>query len=216
MRNSLYINATKFAGLGAFATLLVCVAAGESVGRKETVEVSGVTEFEAPTNVPAVSVKGKSTSVQGRVTVSHETDGIVLEHIEAWTPVKTLETGMAVRNEHMRKHVFTTPDGQAPDLRFESGKASCPARGGQEYICQVAGDLSIHGVARPFTIQLKVRQAGGPGAFKAAGEAVVKLSDYDIPQPTQFGVKVLNEVKLRFEFSGKPRPVESARSGEAQ
>jgi len=202
-------NIMKVAGLGA---LLVCAAAGGSIGKEETLDVSGVTEFEAPTIMPAVSVKGKSSSLQGHATVERETDGLLLEHIEMWAPVKTLGTGMAVRDEHMRKLVFTTADGQAPDLRFESEKAVCSLRGGQEFACQLAGSLSIRGISRPFAVSLKVKQAGG-SAFKASGEAIVKLSEYEIVPPTQFGVKISNEVKLRLELVSKQRPVESANGG---
>src|SRR5260370_29028778 len=163
--------------IGSLVTLLVCAATGGSLGKEEMLDVSGVTEFEAPTNMPAVSVKGKSNSLQGHATVEREADGMLLEHIEIWTAVKTLGTGMAVRDEHMRKLVFTTPDGQAPDLRFESDKAVCSPRGGQEFTCQVAGSLSIRGISRPFAMSLKVKQAGG-SALKASGEAMVKLSDY--------------------------------------
>ena len=119
---------------------------------------------------------------------------------------------MAVRDEHMRKLVFTTVDGQAPDLRFESEKAVCSPRGGQEFTCQLAGNLSIRGISRPFAMSLKVKQAGG-AAFKASGEAMVKLSDYEIAPPTQFGVKISNEVKLRLDLASKQRPVESASGG---
>jgi polyisoprenoid-binding protein YceI len=202
----------KITGLSALATLMVCVAAGGSLDKQEMLDVSGVAEFEAPTNMPAVSVKGKSSSLQGHATVEREADGMILEHIEIWAPVKTLGTGMAVRDEHMRKLVFTAADGQAPDLRFESDKAVCSPRGGQEFNCQLAGSLNIRGISRPFAMNLKVKQAGG-AAFKASGEATVKLSDYEIVPPTQFGVKISNEVKLRLELASKHRPVESANGG---
>ena len=202
-------NIMKIASLG---TLLVYAAAGGSLGKEETLEIGGVTEFEAPTNMPAVSVKGKSSSLQGHATVERDGDGMLLEHIEMWAPVKTLGTGMAVRDEHMRKLVFTTADGQAPDLRFESDKAVCTSRGGQEFTCQLAGGLSIRGISRPFAVSLKVKQAGS-SAFKASGEAMVKLSDYEIAPPTQFGVKISNEVRLRLELASKQRPVESANGG---
>ncbi len=205
-------NSTKIASLSALVMLLVYAAAGGSLGKEEMLDVTGVTEFEAPTNMPAVSVKGKSSSLQGRVTVERGADGMLLEHIEMWAPVKTLGTGMAVRDEHMRKLVFTTADGQAPDLRFESDKSVCSPRGGQEFTCQLAGNLSIRGISRPFAMSLKVKQAGG-AAFKASGEAMVKLSDYEIVPPTQFGVKISNEVKLRLELASKQRPVESASGG---
>jgi polyisoprenoid-binding protein YceI len=201
----------KITALSALATLLVCAAAGGSLGKVEMLDVSGVTEFEAPTNMPAVSVKGKSSSLQGHATVEREADGMLLEHIEMSAPVKTLGTGMAVRDEHMRKLVFTTADGQAPDLRFESEKAVCSPRGGQEFTCQLEGSLSIRGISRPFAMSLKVKSGGA--AFKASGEAIVKLSDYEIVPPTQFGVKISNEVKLRLELASKQRPVESANGG---
>ena len=214
MTNYFLIHPTKFTTVYALAALLVCGAAGESLGREEVVEISGTTEFEVPTNMPAVSVKGKSGAAQGRVTVSREPDGILLEHIEASIPIKSLSTGMAVRDEHMRKYVFTAADGRAPDLRFEAGKAECSGRAGsQEFVCQVSGSLSIRDIARPLAIHLKVRQTSGQLSFKAAGEAVVKLSDYEIPQPSQFGVKISNEVKLRLEFTARPRPAESSSLG---
>ncbi len=208
MTNCFSIHKTKLTGLAALMTLFVCAAAAETLGKEEVVEISGTTEFEAPTNMPAVSVKGKSNATQGHVTVSRALDGMLLEHIDASMPIKSLTTGMAVRDEHMRKLIFTGADGQSPDLHFEADKSECTGRG-QEFTCQVSGKLSIRAAARPLSIQLKVRQAG-QSAFKAAGEAVVKLSDYEIPQPTQFGVKVANEVRLRLEFTGRQRPAESS------
>jgi hypothetical protein len=56
----------------------------------EQLELSGTTEFEAPTNVPAVSVKGKSNAVQGRLMVARDGDKVLLERLEArcrsWRP----------------------------------------------------------------------------------------------------------------------------------
>jgi polyisoprenoid-binding protein YceI len=210
MKNCFSIHKTNLIGIIALAAVLVYGAAGETLGKEEVMEISGTAEFEAPTNMPAVSVKGKSSATLGRVTVSRAVDGMLLEHIDASMPIKTLSTGMAVRDEHMRKLIFTGADGQAPDLHFEAEKSECASRGGgQEFTCLVSGKLSIRAVSRPLAVQFKVRQAG-QWAFKAAGEAVVKLSDYEIPQPAQFGVKVSNEVKLRLEFTGRQRPAESS------
>jgi polyisoprenoid-binding protein YceI len=212
MKHWIPVYTTKIAGLSMLATLWLYTAAGGSLAKVETYDVSGVTEFEAPTNMPAVSVKGKSNSLQGSVMVSRNADGILLEHLEVWAPVKTLATGMGVRDEHMRKQVFTTAEGQTPDLRFGADKAVCSMRSGQEFTCAVTGNLSIRGLARPFSMSLKVKQAG-QSAFKAVGDAVVKLSDYEITQPTQFGVKLSNEVKLRFELASKQRAFENASDG---
>jgi polyisoprenoid-binding protein YceI len=170
------------------------------------VEVRGGTcSFEVGTNVPALNVHGKSTALEGRVRVRRGSEGPVLEQIEAVLPVKTLETGLGLRDQHMRKYIFTTDDGQTPDVRFVADKATCSKQSGNESTCQVTGDLVIRGTARPFTIALKVIEDSG--SFRASGDSVVKLSTYGIPQPSQLGVKTLDEVKVRLDFTARPAPV---------
>ena len=190
--------------------------AGEpnTTGTETTIAVeAGTAAFISNTNISAISVKGKSTAMQGRVRVGHSPEGLRLEHIEAWVPVKSIATGMGVRDEHMRRYIFTTPDGKTPDVRFEAQQASC-GKSGKESTCQIAGNLSIRGVARPFTMPLRVREDGS--AFRAAGDAVVKLSDYGIERPTQLGVTAENEVKLHFEFTAKQAPATTASAGGGQ
>jgi len=170
------------------------------------VEVTGGTcTFVVGTNVPAVNVHGKSTALQGRVRVRKGPDGPQLEQIDAAVPVESLRTGMGLRDSHMRKYVFTTSDGQTPDLRFVAAKATCEKVSGNQSTCQVNGDLTIRGTARPFAIDLKVTEDGG--AFRASGDAVVKLSAYGIPQPSQLGVSTSDEVNVRLEFAARPAPV---------
>ena len=167
---------------------------------------SGIATFHVTTNVPALEVSGKSSALQARVQLHRDSSGVTLESIEAWMPVKTLLTGMALRDEHMRKYVFATAAGDLPDLRFESGKVNCPGVApGHEATCTVTGTLAIRGVPRAFSIPLKVRQEGNGSAFRATGEGTVKLSDYGIQQPSQLGVKTSNEVKLRLDLNGKER-----------
>ena len=80
-----------------------------------------------------------------------------------------------------------------------------------EFSCQVSGTLAIRGVARPFSIPLKIRAEGA--AFRATGESTVKLSDYGIEQPSQFGVKTADEIQLHIEFSAKEGPAKIASGG---
>jgi polyisoprenoid-binding protein YceI len=133
--------------------------------------------------------------------------------VEASIPVKSILTGMAIRDEHMRRYIFTTTDGKTPDLRFEAAETACAAQSGRssEFICQVSGSLAIRGVARPFSMPLKIRAEST--AYRAAGEATVKLSDYGIEQPSQFGVKTADEVQLHIEFSGKEAAAKVASGG---
>ena len=170
--------------------------------RADTIIINhGTAAFSVGTNMPGVTVKGKSEALHANVQIRRAAEGLVLEHIEAWLPVKTLSTGISLRDEHMRKYVFTTSAGEVPDLRFEGGSASCPGvAAGHEATCNISGTLSIRGIARPFSIPLKIREANGATAFRSGGEARVRLSDYGIEQPSQFGVKTLNDVQLHLEI----------------
>ena len=70
----------------------------------------GTASFLVTTNVPAISVKGKSTALQARVRMERNADGLHLAEIEASMPVSSIATGMSLRDEHMRRYIFTTGD----------------------------------------------------------------------------------------------------------
>lgn len=177
------------------------------------VEVAGGTAaFDASTNISAINVHGKSTSLQAHATVVHAGDVMKIEQMDATIPVKSLTTGLGLRDEHMRKYVFTTPDGQTPDVKFTSEKADCSSGNGDESTCQVTGQLAIRGTARPFAIALKVKKSGE--GYRAAGDGLVKLSAYGIERPSQLGVTTEDEVKLHLEFLAKPSATQvAAKSG---
>src|SRR5262245_272385 len=161
----------------------------------------GTASFMVPTNMPGLTVKGKSDSVEAHIQIRTAPDGVALDHIEAFLPVTTLVTGIAVRDQHMREYVFTTAAGKVPDLRFESDGVQCPGvQPGREATCNVAGMLTIRGVPRNCSMVLKIREADGAPAFRAGGDGLVRLSDYGIEPPTQFGVKTGNEVQIHLEF----------------
>jgi polyisoprenoid-binding protein YceI len=185
------------------STIAAAPALAQSAAAPTPVEVRGGTaSFDVGTNVPALAVHGKSTSLQGRVRVRRGPDGPVLEQIDAAVPVKTLGTGLGLRDQHMRKYIFTTEDGSTPDVRFVADKATCSKVAANQSTCQVAGDLVIRGTSRPFAIALKVTEDGD--SYHASGDSVVKLSTYGIAQPSQLGVKTSDEVKLRLDFTGRP------------
>jgi polyisoprenoid-binding protein YceI len=188
------------------STAATAAAQSPSGSASTPVEVRGGTaSFDVGTNVPALSVHGKSTSLEARGTIRPGANGPQLEQIEATVPVKSLNTGMSLRDDHMRKYVFTTPDGQTPDVKFIAKQATCSKSGGNQSTCDVTGDLSIRGTARPFSIALKVTE--DRDAYRASGEGTVKLSAYGIPQPSQLGVHTDDDIKLRLDFTARPAPV---------
>jgi polyisoprenoid-binding protein YceI len=184
-----------------------------AAGTATPVEVQGGTAaFDAGTNIPAVTVHGKSTSLTGRAQIRQSGDAITIEQMQATVPVKSIGTGMGLRDEHMRRYVFTTQNGETPDLKFAADKSQCSAWTGTESTCQLSGQLSIRGTERPFQMALKVTKAGDQ--YRALGETIVKLSSYGIPAPSQLGVKTDDEVQLRLEFTAKPTTLMTRAGGE--
>jgi polyisoprenoid-binding protein YceI len=168
-----------------------------------SIEVHGGTvTFDASTNVSAISVHGKSSALEGHARVRQTEQGLAIEAVEASVPVSTLVTGMGLRDSHMRKYVFTTADGLVPDVKLDAGHAVCSPASSHDMTCELSGNLEIRGVLRPFTVALKVSESGG--TFRAAGDADVKLSAYQIARPSQLGVQTADDVKLHLEFTGRP------------
>lgn len=203
-----------FAILGVPASIFPAVP--DEPGKPEAIQIEHATAtFQVGTNMPGLLVKGKSDAVQARVQIRRSADGLTLDHVSAQLPVKTLATGIALRDQHMREHIFTTSDGQIPDVKFEAESVSCPGVvAGREASCKVSGTLSIRGVPRSFSVGLKIREGGrSTPAFRAAGDGTVKLSEYGIEQPTQFGVKTENEIQLHFDFPETPATALDTRAG---
>ena len=162
---------------------------------------SGSVAFLSPTNVAGIEVKGSSNALTAYADIEAGSS-LTLHRVEASMPVRSLATGMKMRDEHMRKYIFTTDSGDQPDLRFTSDGTSCPPSGqAKEFACRLSGSMSIRGVSRPVTLNLKVREQGS--AWRVAGDTVVKLSDFDIPRPVQFGVKPNDEIEIHLDFTGK-------------
>jgi polyisoprenoid-binding protein YceI len=210
------INRSTAAMYGAIAiasALFAARGASAAADAWSIVEVRGGTAvFDAATNVSAITVHGKSTELDARASVREGSDGLALERVEATLPVKSLATGMGLRDEHMRKLIFTNPDGSVPDVKFVSREATCaPDASKRQAACTVSGDLAIRGILRPFTMALVVSRNGS--AFRAAGDGIVKLSAYGIEQPSQFGVRTLDDVKLHIDFTARPAGGATASGG---
>ncbi|HZR30090.1 MAG TPA: YceI family protein [Terriglobales bacterium] len=189
--------------------------ASDELSKAETMVIEhGTVTFVVTTNVPGLSVKGKSEALHARVLMHRAQQGVTLERVEAWLPVKTMTTGIALRDQHMRQDIFTASGADVPDLHFEAGNASCAGVvAGHEAPCTVSGNLTIRGVPHDFAMALKIHEGATAPLLRASGDGLVKLSDYGIEAPTQFGVKTANEVHVHIEF---PETAATAETGGAR
>ena len=196
-----------------FTALVLASATAAGTGNPATLRIDGGTlTFDATTNFSAVNVHGKAKTLQARVLLRQAAGQLLIEEVTARLPISALTTGMGVRDEHMRKYIFTTSDGKQPDLQFGAANQSCDFDAAKETACAVSGQLAVRGVDKPLALTMRIRRERN-GAYRATGEGTVKLSDYGIERPSQFGVKCADEVKIRLEFAGKETSESSSRLG---
>ena len=169
----------------------------------------GAASFEVATNMFGTTVQGKSSALATATVVGTGGAGLQIAHMEATLPAASLKTGIKLRDQHMLKYIFQTPDGQVPDVQFAGDGADCTrSEKSAAYTCTASGTLSLRGVSRPFTMALEVTPQGQ--AYHVKGDGTVALSAYGIPRPSQFGVKTEDEVKIHVEFTARAQSATAA------
>ncbi|MCX6609991.1 MAG: YceI family protein [Acidobacteria bacterium] len=168
---------------------------------------SASVKFMASTNLSAISIHGQSNALKIHGELGHEAGKLVVESIEARLDPKSLSTGMAIRDHHMREKIFANGS-ELPALSFKSPRTLCqePAKG-QEASCQVSGTFSMRGIEKPFSLSVRLKSEGS--RYRVSGEGALKISDYGIEPPCQLGVCVTDLVKLRIEMQAEERVTSS-------
>ncbi len=98
----------------------------------------------------------------------------------------------------MKQEVLETS--RYPQISFESTSVSPTKIGDQRYAVSVAGNLNLHGMTRPQTINCQVSVMGE--TLRASGEFSIRQTDYGIKLVSVAGgtLKVKDELKCSFEI----------------
>jgi polyisoprenoid-binding protein YceI len=114
--------------------------------------------------------------------------------------LQTLDTGIGLRNEHLRKNYLEVDKGSGYDqavvseIELKGLNPSAPEGKGT-----FTGSLTLHGVKKAVAGSVDVRPAGGGLRVKASFP--VSLSDYGIPEPRYLGIGVRNTVQVEVAFA---------------
>jgi polyisoprenoid-binding protein YceI len=114
--------------------------------------------------------------------------------------LSTLDTGIGLRNEHLRGTYLEVGKGPGFDRAVVSNivlKGLNPEA--PEGKGAFTGSLTLHGATKPVTGPVDVRQAGSGLRVKASFP--LNLSDYNIAEPRYLGVGVKNTVQVEVAFA---------------
>jgi polyisoprenoid-binding protein YceI len=170
--------------------------------RVELQKKSGCVEFFAVGWPSALKIHGKGSGPEGAIeVVGNQIEGSIEFDLN------TLETGIELRDRHMKEQYLHTARFPRAVLKLEhmdakpltdssAGSVSLPFR----------GVLSLHGVERPVGGEARVSQSGSRVGTVATFE--IQLGDFGIEVPKYLGIAVAEKVQVKVAFSAL---VESAR-----
>ena len=117
-------------------------------------------------------------------------------------PLEALDTGVAKLDEHLKSPDFFDA-AKYPTITFKSTKVEKAGDNG----LKITGDLTVHGVTKPVTLNAKVNKIAlfemGPYKAQAAGfdaETVIKRSDFGV---NKYVPNVSDEIPVRITLDAK-------------
>jgi polyisoprenoid-binding protein YceI len=114
--------------------------------------------------------------------------------------LRTLDTGIGLRNKHLRENYLEVDKGTGfatatlSEIDLNGFKSDAPAGRGS-----FTGLLTLHGVTKEVTGAVEVRQAGAGLRVRAFFPVV--LSAYSIPIPRYLGIGVRDTVQVEVAFA---------------
>ncbi|MHB1930503.1 MAG: YceI family protein [Acidimicrobiales bacterium] len=173
----------------------------ETVTGDYTLDVAHSTVGFAARHAMVTKVRGKFGEVTG--SGHFDADDPSKSRVEVVIPVKSIDTGNADRDNHLRSNDFLAMD-EHPEIRF----VSTSVEGAGEAAYKVHGDLSIRGVTKPVTIDFdytgNATDPFGNHRIGFEGSATINRKDWGVNFNAALeagGVLVSDKVTLEFDIS---------------
>lgn len=160
---------------------------------------AGQVRFTAIGNPSALRIEGKGEGPEGKL-IARAAEGKSVDLSGALTfSVSTLESGMPLRDRHMKEKYLETEKFSNATLALSSVRIPAAAlESPQESAFPFSGELILHGVKRPVSGTAAVAKIDGAVKVKAAFR--LKLQDHQIAIPSFAGITVADEVDVQAEF----------------
>ena len=113
-------------------------------------------------------------------------------------PLATLDTGISLRNRHMREKYLDVARFPSAVLAVPRGTKKFPVAGA-DMKSTAPATITIHGISQPVTIQYSARNEGG--TYRVVGTAPLNINSFGIQIPSYLGITVKPEVTVEVHFA---------------
>jgi polyisoprenoid-binding protein YceI len=142
------------------------------------------------------SFEARTKSVTGEVVASAAEPGSVSGALRV--DLQTLETGIAVRDRHMRDNYLEVEKG--PDFAVATfDRIRVEKLDGKSTF---TGTLLLHGQRQEVTGTADLQQRDG--RIRVQAQFPIKVSSFQIPKPTYLGVGVRDEIQIKIVMTVEP------------
>ncbi|HEY3234180.1 MAG TPA: YceI family protein [Polyangiaceae bacterium] len=116
--------------------------------------------------------------------------------IKVTVPVTNLETGIKLRNKHLRRYLEADKFPNAT-LVVGRGKLKFP-EGEQSVEARATGDFTLHGVTKPLAFTYRAKRTGSDYHVQALAD--IDIRNFKVEVPCYLGVCVEPNIKLKVKF----------------
>ena len=114
-------------------------------------------------------------------------------------PLANLDTGISLRNRHMREKYLEVDKYPRAELTVARGVLQVPGAGaGTSTAGEADGTMVIHGVSKPVHFSYRAKRDGA--SLKVNGAVHLNINDYGIAVPSYLGVTVKPEIDVDLSF----------------
>lgn len=162
---------------------------------------------------PLETFQGRTHEVSGHLSLDPVSIGEAID-LEVRVDLASLDTGLGMRNRHMRENHLHTD--RFPFATFRGGAVTegggTDLRDGEPHQLTVSGRLDLHGVDREVSISMTLLASSDDAgeAVRITCEFPVVLSDYDIPRPRFLFAKLGDVQRVFVEILAQVAPGEEA------
>ena len=155
----------------------------------------GTLNFFAIGKPSMLKIHGESSALTGTATQNNHSLTADLE-----VPLDSFETGMKLRNKHLKEKVFETS-------KFDKAKLSITklelpmAKTGEIKDLPFSGKLNLHGVEKDISGTATVNVGDKTTTFSA--ETNIKMTDFSIQPPEFMGMTIQDQVKVTAKGEAK-------------